>query len=51
MDWEKVLEAAEATAAEWLIVELDSCATDMMKAVEKSARFLLKSGFVEPRRT
>jgi sugar phosphate isomerase/epimerase len=47
MDWEKILGAAGATATQWLIVELDACATDMMKAVEKSARFLLNSGFAQ----
>jgi sugar phosphate isomerase/epimerase len=30
-----------ATGAEWLIVELDNCATDMFEAVEKSFRYLV----------
>ncbi len=32
------------SAAEWLIVELDRCATDMLEAVEKSARYLIGEG-------
>jgi sugar phosphate isomerase/epimerase len=32
---------AGAGAAEWLIVELDHCATDMMAAVEKSYQYLI----------
>jgi sugar phosphate isomerase/epimerase len=31
-----------AGSAEWLIVELDRCATDMQEAVEKSFRYLVK---------
>ena len=29
-----------ATRAEWLIVELDRCATDMAEAVAKSVKYL-----------
>ncbi len=36
---------AEAKAAKWLICELDSCATDMFEALEKSARYLVASGY------
>jgi sugar phosphate isomerase/epimerase len=32
------------TAAEWLIVELDQCATDMIEAVEKSIQYLTSKG-------
>ncbi|MDQ1255912.1 MAG: hypothetical protein QG656_506 [Candidatus Hydrogenedentes bacterium] len=39
VDMPAVLEAAQAHA-EWLIVELDECATDMMEAVAKSYRYL-----------
>lgn len=35
---------AGSDSTEWLIVELDRCATDMMQAVEKSLRYLLKEG-------
>jgi sugar phosphate isomerase/epimerase len=34
-----------ATSAEWLICELDSCATDMFEALDKSARYLVQHGF------
>jgi sugar phosphate isomerase/epimerase len=33
-----------ASAADWLIVELDRCATDMVEAVEKSCRYLVEKG-------
>jgi sugar phosphate isomerase/epimerase len=36
---------AEAKGAEWLICELDSCATDMFGALDKSAQYLVKSGY------
>jgi hypothetical protein len=29
---------------QWLIVELDECATDMLEAVEKSYRYLVEKG-------
>lgn len=36
--------AAGAGATEWLIVELDRCATDMMEAVRKSYQYLIEKG-------
>jgi sugar phosphate isomerase/epimerase len=42
MDFHKVLAAA---TSEWLIVELDRCATDMLTAVEKSYQYLAREGF------
>lgn len=33
-----------ASKAEWLIVELDECGTDMMEAVEQSYRYLVGNG-------
>src|SRR6185503_13188454 len=36
--------AAGAGSAEWLVVELDRCATDMMEAVRKSYRYLIEKG-------
>jgi len=36
---------AGAGSTEWLIVELDRCATDMMEAVEKSFNYLAGEGF------
>jgi sugar phosphate isomerase/epimerase len=41
VDFPAVLEAG-AGNAEWLIVELDRCATDMYEAVEKSVKYLKK---------
>ena len=40
MDFPPILKAANF--AEWLIVELDSCATDMLEAVEESLTYLKK---------
>ncbi len=42
MDIPTAVHAAES--AEWLIVELDHCATDMLEAVEKSYRYLVNEG-------
>jgi sugar phosphate isomerase/epimerase len=36
--------AAGAGSTEWLVVELDRCATDMMEAVHKSYRYLIEKG-------
>ena len=35
---------AQASAAEWWIVELDECATDMLEAVRKSYAYLTTKG-------
>jgi sugar phosphate isomerase/epimerase len=43
MDFSGIV-AAGAGSTEWMIVELDSCATDMMGAVEKSYRYLVRNG-------
>lgn len=40
MDFPPIIAAAQSTA-EWLIVELDRCATDMMEATEKSYNYLV----------
>ncbi len=37
---------AKVSKAEWWIVELDECATEMMEAVRKSYRYLTTKGFV-----
>lgn len=42
MDWHSIIPAAKS--AEWLIVELDRCATDMFEAVDKSIQYLVKEG-------
>jgi len=36
--------AAGAGTTEWLVVELDQCATDMLEAVGKSYRYLIEKG-------
>jgi sugar phosphate isomerase/epimerase len=43
VDYPAIIAAAEGTA-EWLIVELDRCATDMMTAVERSYHYLVGEG-------
>jgi len=49
MDWKAVIGAA-ADSTEWLVVELDECATDMMDAVEQSYRHLVGNGFARGRK-
>jgi sugar phosphate isomerase/epimerase len=49
MDFLSIVRAGEG-ATEWLIVELDACATDMMTAVEKSYRYLVGEGLARGRR-
>jgi hypothetical protein len=39
LDWRRIVPAAES--AEWLVVELDRCATDMMQAVQQSVKYLV----------
>jgi sugar phosphate isomerase/epimerase len=43
LDFPRIIEAA-GNNVEWLIVELDDCATDMMEAVQRSIDFLRKKG-------
>jgi sugar phosphate isomerase/epimerase len=43
LDIPAIIEAGEDNA-EWMVVELDECATDMMTAVEKSYRYLTSKG-------
>ncbi len=43
LDWAAVIGAG--SAADWLIVELDRCATDMLEAVSKSYDYLITKGF------
>ncbi len=43
-NWSHVLQAGEAHA-EWLIVEIDRAAGDMMQAVEKSCQYLVDKGW------
>lgn len=39
--------AASSGSADWMIVELDNCATDMMTAVEQSYAYLTSNSFAE----
>ncbi len=43
MDFPAIMKATEGVV-EWHIVELDSCATDMMQAVEQSYKYLVSKG-------
>lgn len=43
MDWPTIIGTSAATT-EWLIVELDRCATDMMEAVVRSYQYLVGKG-------
>ena len=45
MDWKSIIGAADENVNQWLIVELDRCATDMMEAVAKSCSYLANAGF------
>ena len=50
MDWEAIVKASENTA-EWMIVELDRCATDMLEAVRKSYAYLTEKGYARGRKS
>jgi hypothetical protein len=43
MDVPSIVQAG-AGSTEWMIVELDACATDMMDAVERSCAYLVSKG-------
>ncbi len=47
MDVPAVVGAADPNVLEWLVVELDQCATDMMAAVAESYRYLTESGLAQ----
>jgi sugar phosphate isomerase/epimerase len=49
VDIPAVVAAAERAGTEWLIVELDNCATDMEEAVRQSAEYMLSAGLAEGR--
>lgn len=49
LDIPKLIKAGEATT-EWLIVELDDCATDMMAAVGESYHYLVSEGLARGNR-
>jgi len=43
-NFKAIIGAADPKVLEWLVVELDDCATDMMTAVKQSAEYLIKTG-------
>lgn len=47
LDIPSIIGAADPNVLEWLIVELDSCATDMMEAVQDSYAYLTDNGLAE----
>jgi len=49
LDFPSIIQAAEDTA-EWLVVELDDCATDMLEAVQKSYSYLVGEGLARGRK-
>ena len=50
MDVPALVNAADPNVLEWLIVELDDCATDMMQAVRDSYEYLTSHGLAEGNR-
>jgi sugar phosphate isomerase/epimerase len=44
MDIPGIISAADPSVLEWLIVELDECATDMLTAVRESYEYLVSTG-------
>ncbi len=44
LDIPAIVNAAEPNVLDWLIVELDSCATDMLQAVKDSYRYMIDNG-------
>jgi len=51
MDIPACVEAADPNVLEWLIVELDHCATDMLTAVRDSCIYMVTHGLAEGRRS
>jgi sugar phosphate isomerase/epimerase len=50
MDFRKVIGAADPKVLQWLVVELDACATDMLQAVRASYDWLVGNGLATGRR-
>ncbi len=49
MDVRGIVEAGQSGKVAWLIVELDRCDTDMMEAVQKSAKYMLDNKLAQGR--
>ncbi|NQT20391.1 MAG: sugar phosphate isomerase/epimerase [Planctomycetes bacterium] len=47
LDMHAIMAAADPNVLEWVIVELDDCATDMMEAVEQSYKYLTSERLAE----
>ncbi len=47
MDFRSIIDAADQEVLKWLVVELDSCESDMMEAVAESYRYLTENGLAE----
>ena len=45
-----IIDAADPSVLEWLVVELDACDTDMVQAVADSYRYLVDSGLARGRK-
>ena len=50
VDVPSVINAADPDTVEWLVVELDACATDMMTAIRESYEYLTANELAEGRR-
>lgn len=50
MNFPKVIAAADPKVLQWLIVELDSCATDMTQAVADSYKYLVSNKLAQGRK-
>ncbi|MFQ6096205.1 MAG: sugar phosphate isomerase/epimerase family protein [Armatimonadota bacterium] len=50
LDMRAIVAAADPNVLEWLVVELDSCATDMMQAVRDSYRYMTSEGLAQGNR-
>ena len=50
VDVPAVIGAADPGTVEWLVVELDACATDMMTAIRESYEYLIGNNLAEGRR-
>jgi len=48
MDWAPIMDAADASGVEWLVVELDACKTEMARAVKESRDWLVSKGYAKP---
>jgi hypothetical protein len=47
MDVPAVINAADPKVLQWLVVELDNCATDMLTAVAQSYAYLTHNGLAQ----